>query len=47
MVALPIEAGGKDYNPLIHVPAGFYKMLDHDKLTWQHRSEPEWRLEGR
>ena len=25
-----IEAGGRDWNPLIHVPAGFFKMLDHD-----------------
>jgi choline dehydrogenase len=27
---LLIEAGGRDWNPLIHVPAGFFKMLDHD-----------------
>jgi hypothetical protein len=25
-----IEAGGRDWNPLIHFPAGFFKMLDHD-----------------
>lgn len=42
-----IEAGGKDYNPLIHVPAGFYKMLDHDKLTWKFRSEPDPGTNGR
>jgi len=42
-----IEAGGKDYNPLIHVPAGFYKMLDHDKLTWKYRSEPDPGTSGR
>src|SRR5579862_3945530 len=42
-----IEAGGKDYNPLIHVPAGFYKMLDHDKLTWKYRSEPDPGTNGR
>ncbi|HEX3954478.1 MAG TPA: GMC family oxidoreductase N-terminal domain-containing protein [Stellaceae bacterium] len=29
-----IEAGGKDWNPLIHIPAGFMKMLDHKTLTW-------------
>jgi len=38
---LLIEAGGKDWNPLIHVPAGFFKMLDHDTLTWKFRSEPD------
>src|ERR1700742_5100029 len=42
-----IEAGGKDYNPLIHVPAGFYKMLDPDKLTWKYRSEPDPGTNGR
>ena len=25
-----IETGGRDWNPLIHFPAGFFKMLDHD-----------------
>src|SRR5437588_726991 len=38
---LLIEAGGRDWNPLIHVPAGFFKMLDHDTLTWKFRSEPD------
>jgi choline dehydrogenase len=36
---LLIEAGGKDWNPLIHIPAGFMKMLDHKNLTWQFRAE--------
>src|SRR5579884_269363 len=34
-----IEAGGRDWNPLIHVPAGFMKMLDHKTLTWGFRAE--------
>ena len=38
---LVIEAGGRDWNPLIHIPAGFFKMLDHDTLTWKFRSEPD------
>ena len=42
-----IEAGGKDINPLIHVPAGFFKMLDHDTLTWKYRSEPDPGTNGR
>src|SRR6266481_2044506 len=24
-----IEAGGRDWNPLIHIPVGFMKLLDH------------------
>ncbi|HWD57312.1 MAG TPA: GMC family oxidoreductase N-terminal domain-containing protein [Stellaceae bacterium] len=42
-----IEAGGKDWNPLIHVPAGFFKMLDHDTLTWKYRAEPDPGTNGR
>jgi len=42
-----IEAGGKDTNPLIHIPAGFFKMLDHGKLTWKFRSEPDPGTNGR
>jgi choline dehydrogenase len=44
---LLIEAGGRDWNPLIHVPAGFFKMLDHDTLTWKFRSEPDPGTHGR
>jgi choline dehydrogenase len=44
---LLIEAGGRDWNPLIHIPAGFFKMLDHDTLTWKYRSEPDPGTNGR
>ncbi len=44
---LLIEAGGRDWNPLIHVPAGFFKMLDHNTLTWKFRSEPDPGTNGR
>jgi choline dehydrogenase len=36
---LLIEAGGRDWNPLIHIPAGFMKMLDHPTLSWGFRAE--------
>jgi choline dehydrogenase-like flavoprotein len=36
---LLIEAGGRDWNPLIHIPAGFMKMLDHPTLTWGFRAQ--------
>ena len=29
-----IEAGGRDKSFSIHIPAGYMKMLDHQKLTW-------------
>src|SRR5439155_14412740 len=34
-----IEAGGRDWHPLIHIPAGFMKMLDHPTLSWGFRAE--------
>jgi len=34
-----IEAGGRDWNPLIHIPAGFMKMLDHPTLTWGFKAQ--------
>jgi choline dehydrogenase len=36
-----IEAGGHDWNPLIHVPVGFMKLLDHPTLTWNYRAEAD------
>jgi choline dehydrogenase len=36
-----IEAGGKDTNPLIHIPAGYVKLLDHKTLTWGFTAEPD------
>src|SRR5271154_1874694 len=44
---LLIEAGGQDRNPLLHVPAGFMKMLDHPPLTWKYRAEPDPGTNGR
>ncbi len=42
-----IEAGGKDWNPLIHVPAGYMKLLDHPTLTWGFKAEPDPGVNGR
>src|SRR4051812_5530673 len=36
-----IEAGGRDWNPLIHIPAGYVKLLDHKTLTWGFTAEPD------
>ncbi len=42
-----IEAGGRDWHPFIHVPAGFMKMLDHKTLTWGFKAEPDPGTAGR
>src|SRR6478736_1171729 len=42
-----IEAGGPDRNPLIHIPAGYIKLLDHPSLTWGFKAEPDPGVNGR
>jgi choline dehydrogenase len=42
-----IEAGGRDWNPLIHIPAGYMKLLDHPKLTWGFKAEADPGTNGR
>jgi choline dehydrogenase len=44
---LLLEAGGKDRNPWIHIPAGFYRNIFHPKLTWVFETEPLAELGGR
>ncbi len=36
-----LEAGGKDTSPLIHIPAGYIKLLDHKKWTWMYYAEAD------
>src|SRR5262245_49858353 len=33
------EVGGQDWDPLLHIPAGFMQMLDHPTLTWNFKAE--------
>ena len=42
-----IEAGGRDWNPLIHIPVGFMKLLDHKTLTWGFTAESDPGTAGR
>ena len=42
-----LEAGGRDRNPLIHIPAGYMKLMDHPKLTWGFTAEPDPGVNGR
>ena len=42
-----LEAGGRDRNPLIHIPAGYMKLLDHPTLTWGFKAEADPGTNGR
>ena len=42
-----VEAGGPDRNPLIHIPAGYIKLMDHPTLTWGFKAEPDPGVNGR
>ena len=44
---LLIEAGGRDWHPMIHIPAGYMKLLDHPTLTWGYKAETSAELNGR
>jgi choline dehydrogenase-like flavoprotein len=44
---LLIEAGGRDWNPLIHVPIGMGKMHDLGLHDWGYETEPEPNLGNR
>ena len=38
---LVVEAGGKDLNPLLHIPTGTAKIWNNPKYNWSYTSEPE------
>ena len=44
---LLLEAGPADRNLFIHIPAGFYDVLNNPALHWRYESEPEPQLNGR
>src|SRR5215470_14453914 len=44
---LLLEAGGRDRNPLIHIPLGMGKMHEYDMFNWGYETEPEPSLNGR
>jgi choline dehydrogenase-like flavoprotein len=44
---LLLEAGGRDWNPLIHVPLGLGKLHEHGLYDWGYRTEPEPNLNNR
>ncbi len=44
---LLLEAGGRDYNPLIHIPLGLAKLHEHKMFDWGLETEPDPNLNGR
>jgi len=44
---LLLEAGGKDWHPFIHMPAGLAKLIGLDFLNWSYETEPEPEMNGR
>lgn len=42
-----IEAGGRDRHPMIHIPAGFLRLLDHPSITWRYKTAPEGNTSNR
>ncbi len=44
---LLLEAGGRDRNPWIHVPAGFARLFSDSRTNWADLSAPEPELGGR
>lgn len=44
---LLLEAGGRDWNPLIHMPAGLAKLVNNRRINWDYTTEPEPNLGNR
>ncbi|MEL6373541.1 MAG: GMC family oxidoreductase N-terminal domain-containing protein [Pseudomonadota bacterium] len=44
---LLLEAGGRDLNPWIHVPVGYFKTLHNPNTDWCYKAEPDPGLNGR
>ena len=42
-----LEAGGRDINPWIHVPVGYFKTLHNPNTDWCYKAEPDPGLNGR
>lgn len=42
-----LEAGGRDLNPWLHIPAGYFRTMFNPAVTWQFGAGPEPHLDGR
>ena len=44
---LLLEAGGRDWNPWIHVPVGYFRTMHDPRNDWCYKTEPDQGLNGR
>ena len=44
---LLLEAGGKDTNPWIHIPGGYFKTMHNPNTDWCFKTEKEAGLNNR
>ena len=44
---LLLEAGGRDWNPWIHVPVGYFKTMHNPATDWCYLTQPDPGLNGR
>lgn len=42
-----LEAGGRDWNPWIHIPVGYFKTIHNSNVDWCYKTEPDPGLNGR
>lgn len=42
-----IEAGGRDWNPWLHIPVGYFKTMHNPQVDWCYQTEPDPGLNGR
>jgi choline dehydrogenase len=44
---LLLEAGGRAWNPWLHIPVGYFKTMHNPATDWCYRTEPDPGLNGR
>ena len=44
---LLLEAGGRDINPWIHIPVGYFKTMHDPRTDWCYKAEPDPGINGR
>jgi choline dehydrogenase len=44
---LLLEAGGRDWHPFIHMPAGLAKLIGLDHINWSYETEPQPEMNDR
>jgi len=44
---LLVEAGGRDLNPWLHIPVGYFKTMHNPSFDWCYKTEPDPGIAGR